>query len=85
MNEPTKTGRNPVVESVARLWMDDGDQHVPTPKLSYPKPLPPNGNARACRKRGWAAAEYIDRCVSGAKDRRPALDRLVADARRRRF
>ena len=29
--------------------------------------------------------EYIDRGVSGAKDRRPSLDRLVADARRRRF
>ena len=29
--------------------------------------------------------EYIDKGVSGAKDRRPALDRLVTDARRRRF
>jgi DNA invertase Pin-like site-specific DNA recombinase len=35
--------------------------------------------------RRWVAAEYIDRGVSGAKDRRPALDRLVADAKRRRF
>jgi putative DNA-invertase from lambdoid prophage Rac len=36
--------------------------------------------------RGWAASEeYVDRGVSGAKDRRPALDRLVLDARRRRF
>ncbi|HME73763.1 MAG TPA: recombinase family protein [Myxococcota bacterium] len=31
------------------------------------------------------AAEYIDHGVSGAKDRRPALDRLLADARGRRF
>src|SRR6516164_8487697 len=31
------------------------------------------------------AAEYPDHGVSGAKDRRPALDRLLADARRRRF
>jgi DNA invertase Pin-like site-specific DNA recombinase len=30
-------------------------------------------------------AEYIDHGISGAKDRRPALDRLMADARRRRF
>lgn len=35
--------------------------------------------------RGWTVAEFIDQGVSGAKDRRPALDRLVADAKRRRF
>lgn len=35
--------------------------------------------------RGWAIREYVDAGVSGAKDRRPALDQLVADARRRRF
>src|SRR5215472_16831834 len=29
--------------------------------------------------------EYADHGVSGGKDRRPALDRLLADARRRRF
>jgi DNA invertase Pin-like site-specific DNA recombinase len=35
--------------------------------------------------RGWTAAEYIDQGVSGAKERRPALDRLLADAKRRRL
>jgi DNA invertase Pin-like site-specific DNA recombinase len=40
---------------------------------------------RYAEARGWAATEYVDKGVSGAKDRRPALDRLVADARRRRF
>jgi DNA invertase Pin-like site-specific DNA recombinase len=35
--------------------------------------------------RQWTATEYTDRGVSGAKDRRPALDQLLADARRRRF
>jgi DNA invertase Pin-like site-specific DNA recombinase len=35
--------------------------------------------------RGWTAVEYRDEGVSGAKERRPALDRLLADARRRRF
>jgi DNA invertase Pin-like site-specific DNA recombinase len=31
------------------------------------------------------AAEYVDQGVSGAKERRPALDRLLADAKRRHF
>jgi len=35
--------------------------------------------------RGWTAVEYVDRGVSGAKDRRPALDQLLIDAKRRRF
>lgn len=35
--------------------------------------------------RGWTAQEYVDHGVSGAKDRRPALDQLRSDARRRRF
>ena len=35
--------------------------------------------------RNWTAGEYVDRGVSGATDRRPALDHLLADARRRRF
>ncbi len=30
-------------------------------------------------------AEYVDEGVSGAKEKRPALDRLLADAHRRRF
>jgi DNA invertase Pin-like site-specific DNA recombinase len=36
-------------------------------------------------RRGWTATEYVDRGVSGAKDRRPALDDLLKAARRRRF
>jgi DNA invertase Pin-like site-specific DNA recombinase len=40
---------------------------------------------RYIEARSWTAVEYVDRGVSGAKERRPALDRLVADARRRRF
>jgi putative DNA-invertase from lambdoid prophage Rac len=36
--------------------------------------------------RGWAVTkEYVDQGVSGAKERRPALDDLVKDAKRRRF
>ena len=40
---------------------------------------------RYLQARGWPAVEYVDRGVSGAKDRRPALDQLRSDARRRRF
>ena len=40
---------------------------------------------RYVEARGWTATEYVDRGVSGAKERRPALDQLVTDARRRRF
>ena len=40
---------------------------------------------RYVEARSWTATEYVDRGVSGAKERRPALDQLVADARRRRF
>src|SRR5207253_10066029 len=41
---------------------------------------------RYATARGWGEPrEYIDRGVSGAKDRRPALDQLLVDARRRRF
>ena len=35
--------------------------------------------------REWTPTEYIDRGISGAKDRRAALDQLLTDARRRRF
>ncbi len=36
--------------------------------------------------RGWQLADqYVDQGVSGAKDSRPELNRLMADAKRRRF
>jgi DNA invertase Pin-like site-specific DNA recombinase len=36
-------------------------------------------------RHGWTITEYIDHGVSGAKESRPALDCLMADARRRQF
>ena len=37
-------------------------------------------------RRGWTVAgEYVDVGISGAKDRRPELDRLMSDAHRRKF
>jgi DNA invertase Pin-like site-specific DNA recombinase len=39
-----------------------------------------------CQRRGWQIhGEYTDNGVSGAKDSRPALNQLVADAHRRYF
>jgi DNA invertase Pin-like site-specific DNA recombinase len=37
-------------------------------------------------RRGWTVAgEYVDIGISGTKERRPELDRLMADAHKRRF
>jgi DNA invertase Pin-like site-specific DNA recombinase len=37
-------------------------------------------------RRGWTVAgEYVDKGVSGAKDRRPALDKLMKDAKARKL
>jgi DNA invertase Pin-like site-specific DNA recombinase len=39
-----------------------------------------------CARRGWTPADrYADSGISGAKDSRPQLNRLMADARRRSF
>ena len=35
--------------------------------------------------RGWTVQEYVDEGVSGSTEQRPALDKLLRDARRRRF
>jgi DNA invertase Pin-like site-specific DNA recombinase len=37
-----------------------------------------------CQRRGWEiAGEYVDVGISGAKEKRPQLDRLLADCRKR--
>jgi DNA invertase Pin-like site-specific DNA recombinase len=37
-----------------------------------------------CQRRGWEiAGEYVDVGVSGARERRPELDRMLADCRKR--
>ena len=35
--------------------------------------------------RGWQATEFIDQGVSGAKEKRPALDRLLREVKARRI
>jgi DNA invertase Pin-like site-specific DNA recombinase len=42
--------------------------------------------AELVERRGWALAKsYTDEGISGSRDRRPELDRLMVDARRRKF
>src|ERR1035437_3843185 len=37
-----------------------------------------------CQRRGFAIAhEYVDRGISGSREKRPALDKLISDCRRR--
>jgi DNA invertase Pin-like site-specific DNA recombinase len=39
-----------------------------------------------CERRGWPiAGTFVDEGISGAKEKRPQLDRLMAEAHRRRF
>jgi DNA invertase Pin-like site-specific DNA recombinase len=39
-----------------------------------------------CQRRNWEVTrEYVDVGISGAKEKRPELDRLIADAHRRHF
>ena len=39
-----------------------------------------------CDRRGWELVEeYVDVGISGGKEKRPALDKLLADAHRRKF
>src|SRR5438445_1863068 len=40
---------------------------------------------RYAEARGWGSQEFVDHGVSGAKERRPALDRLVKAARARQI
>src|SRR5579864_5535090 len=38
-----------------------------------------------CERRGWqVTGEYVDRGISGSRERRPQLDRLLAECRKRR-
>lgn len=39
-----------------------------------------------CQRQGWTIVmEYVDAGISGAKEKRPELDRLLSDAHRRNF
>jgi DNA invertase Pin-like site-specific DNA recombinase len=67
----TATKRAAVYVRVSRL-----DQH---PENQLPE------LRRYCEARGWETVEFVEHGVSGAKERRPALDALMKDARRRKF
>src|SRR4051812_43490627 len=68
--------------------------HQPTPRAAlYARVSTNNGQnpemqlaelRQYCQRRGFeVSSEYVDNGVSGAKERRPQLDRLLVDCRRR--
>src|SRR4051794_8930732 len=61
----------------ARVSTKNKDQDPETQLM----PLRDYAKARHC----VVAEEYVDVGISGSKERRPSLDRLMADARRRKF
>jgi DNA invertase Pin-like site-specific DNA recombinase len=66
----------PKVAIYARVSTTNGDQN-PETQLTVLREY--------CQQRGWPdPQEYVDR-VSGAKESRPALNRLMEDAKRRKF
>jgi len=58
------------------------------PPATRPSEQTPENQLLALRAfaqaRSWSPAEYADHGVSGARERRPALDMLLADVRKRR-
>ncbi len=36
-------------------------------------------------RRGWETVEFVDQGVSGTKEKRPALDRMLSEVKKRRF
>jgi DNA invertase Pin-like site-specific DNA recombinase len=66
---------------------DDEGSHLCPSKHGEQRTRPNNADARALRvRRGWTVAgEYVDIGISGTKQKGPELDRLMADAHRRRM
>jgi DNA invertase Pin-like site-specific DNA recombinase len=59
---------------------------VSTSNMSQDPTLQTRELREYCDHRGWhLTGEYVDIGVSGSKDKRPELDRLLIDAHRRRF
>jgi DNA invertase Pin-like site-specific DNA recombinase len=66
----------PKVAIYARVSTTNGDQNPETQLMAL---------REYCQQRGWTVVEeYVDR-VSGAKESRPALNRLMEDGKRRKF
>ncbi len=61
-------------------------QYVRVSKLDQDPTLQEHETAELVRARGWTIAEtYVDHGISGAKARRPGLDKMLRDARKGRF
>ena len=73
-------------ESHSRLVRAALYARVSTAKIGQDPKMQTRELCEYCERRGWKfAGEYVDEGVSGSKDSRPELNRLMADAHRRRF
>jgi DNA invertase Pin-like site-specific DNA recombinase len=80
---------------LSRAWKEDGEKAKALNTAIYARVSTLNGQdpemqlrelREYCQRRGWTiVAEYIDAGISGAKEKRPELDRLLTDAHRRSF
>jgi hypothetical protein len=68
---------------------DDAPARSPTSNRASHSAWQPENQLQELQRytaaRGWTTTEFVDRGVSGSKDKRPALDALLRDAKPRRF
>jgi DNA invertase Pin-like site-specific DNA recombinase len=74
--ELTKMTTGKGARAAVYIRISTGDQNPDLQRQELPE---------YCERRGWRLVETYEDQMSGGKDRRPSLDRLMVDARRRKF
>src|SRR5690348_6323676 len=78
VGEPTKPNTKPTRLQRAAIYARVSTHNGQDPEMQL------LGVREYCARRGWqVAGEYVDRGISGSKERRPELDRLLSDCRKR--